>query len=216
MADGFTTASAATPRDVFTPTLLIAALDAARREAAQAARVPPQPVADPMDTLLEEARRAGLEEGYAAGLAAAERAQEATAARAADHALAALREASGAAQAAAREAADGLARIAVAMLDAALPGLAAQHAPDLAAAFARRIAPALESQPEARLFVPPGLAAPTLALLGASSIAVEEDPALSPGDARAEWRSGGARLDLSARRAEIRRVLEAAGLGPQE
>ncbi|MBR0678180.1 hypothetical protein GXW77_18575, partial [Roseomonas alkaliterrae] len=103
-----------------------------------------------------------------------------------------------------------------AMLDAALPGLAAGRAPELAAAFAARIAPALECQPEARLLVPPGLAEATRARLGLMAIAIEEDPDLPPGDARAEWRAGGARLDLAARRAEIRRVLESAGLAPQE
>jgi len=214
MADGFTASGPAMAREAFTPTLLIAALDAARREAA--ARQPAHPAADAMDALLEEARAAGRTEGYAAGIAASDAARDAAAARAAEHALAALREAGTAARAAADEASAGLARLALAMLDAALPGLAAEQGPGLAAAFAARIAPALESQPQARLLVPAGLAEQTRARLGLVSIAIEEDPALAPGDARAEWRSGGARLDLAARRAEIRRVLESAGLPPQE
>ena len=199
----------------FTPTLLIAALDAARREAASA---PPPPEAgpDPTEASLAEARRSGWEDGHAAGLAEATGARDAAAARAADHALAALRDAQDAARAAAEEVATGLARIAVAMMDAALPGLAAENGAALAAAFARRIAPALEAMPAARLLVPPGCAEQTRALLGATTVAVEEDAALPPGDARAEWRGGGAALDLAARRREIRRVLESAGLGPKE
>lgn len=216
MSDAFTPAAGAPLREGFTPTLLIAALDAARREAAARAEPPPEPSPDPTEALLAEARRSGWEDGHAAGLAEAAAASEAVAARAAEHALAALRDGAAAAREAAAEAAAGLARIAIAMMDAALPGLAAGHAGALAAAFARRIAPALEVMPEARLLVPPGLAAETRALLGMASITVEEDPALPPGDARAEWRGGGAALDLSARRAEIRRALDSAGLGPKE
>ena len=215
MSEGFFPTGRPAFGEGFTPTLLIAALDAARREAASA---PPPPEAgpDPTEASLAEARRSGWEDGHAAGLAEATGARDAAAARAADHALAALRDAQDAARAAAEEVATGLARIAVAMMDAALPGLAAENGAALAAAFARRIAPALEAMPEARLLVPPGCAAETRALLGAATLAIEEDAALPPGDARAEWRGGGAALDLAARRREIRRVLESAGLGPKE
>lgn len=216
MADGFTATGPAPGREAFTPTLLIAALDAARCEAAAAARDSEERPGGAMDALIEEARAAGHAEGYAAGITASDAARDAAAVRAAEHALAALSEASLAARAAAEDVAVGFARLAIAMLDAALPGLAAGQAPDLAAAFAARIAPALESQPEARLLVPSGLGEETRARLGLAAITVEEDPALAPGDARAEWRAGGARLDLAARRAEIRRVLESAGLAPQE
>lgn len=216
MSDAFTPAAGAPLREGFTPTLLIAALDAARREAAARAERPPEPGADPTAALLAEARRSGWEDGHAAGLAQAAAASEAVAARAAEHALAALRDGTAAARDAAADAAAGLARIAIAMMDAALPGLAAGNGAALAAAFARRMAPLLEAMPEARLLVSPGFAAETRALLGLAGIAVEEDPALPPGDARAEWRGGGAVLDLSARRAEIRRVLDSAGLGPKE
>lgn len=216
MPDAFIPASGAPRREGFTPTLLVAALDAARREAAARAEPPPEPEEDATEALLAEARRASWEDGRAAGLAEAAAGTEAVAARAAEHALAALRDGAAAAREVAAEAAAGLARIAIAMMDAALPGLAAANAASLAADFARRIAPALEVMPEARLLVPPGCAAQTRALLGALDIAVEEDPALAPGDARAEWRAGGAALDLSARRAEIRRVLDSAGLGPKE
>lgn len=218
MGDAFAPLAPPRPGQGFAPTLLIAALDAARREAAAEAAPEPEPEAgpDPMEALLAEARQSAWEDGRAAGLAEAEAASAAVAARAAEHALAALREGAAAARKAAAEAAADLARVALAMLDAALPGLAADNAAALAAAFARRLAPALEVMPEARLLVPPGLAEATRALLGPVGIAVEEDPALPAGDARAEWRGGGAALDLAARRAEIRRVLESAGLGPKE
>uniref|UniRef100_UPI0018DFB9A7 hypothetical protein n=1 Tax=Roseomonas rosulenta TaxID=2748667 RepID=UPI0018DFB9A7 len=117
---------------------------------------------------------------------------------------------------AARDATEDVARLALAMLDAALPGLAAGNAAGLAAAFAQRLLPMLQGAPEARLLVAPGLAEATRALLGTEGIVIEEDAALPAGDARAEWRSGGAALDLAARRREIRGVLEAAGLGPRE
>jgi len=102
------------------------------------------------------------------------------------------------------------------MLDAALPGLAAGQGDELAAEFARRLEPVLHTTPEARVFVAPGFAEPTRALLATVAIAVEEDAALAPGDARATWRGGGAAFDLAARRREIRRILQSAGLGLEE
>ncbi|WP_230169652.1 hypothetical protein, partial [Roseomonas sp. CECT 9278] len=120
-----------------------------------------------------------------------------------------------AAAAAARDAAEEVARLALAMLDAALPGLAAGHGGALAAGFAQRLRPMLEGAPEARLLVAPGFVDATRELLG-DGIAIAEDAGLAAGDARAEWRSGGATLDLAARRQAIRGVLEAAGLGPRE
>lgn len=197
----------------FAPTFLIAALDAARREAAQA---PPEAAPDPFTGALAEARRVAFQEGHAAGLQEGEARTAAQAAQAAAIALDALRAGHAAAAAAVRAAAEDVARVALAMLDAALPGLAADNAGALAAAFAQRLQPMLEGAPEARLRVAPGLAGETRALLGASTIIVEEDPGLPPGDARAEWRSGGAALDLAARRREIRAVLDAAGLGTRE
>jgi hypothetical protein len=109
-----------------------------------------------------------------------------------------------------------LSRLVLSVLDAALPGLAAEHGAPLAAAFARRVAPVLEAAPEARLLVPAGLGEAVRGLLGASAITVEEDATLPPGDARAEWRGGGATSDLAGRRQDIRRVLESSGLGPKE
>jgi flagellar biosynthesis/type III secretory pathway protein FliH len=214
MAESFAPMARDVFREGFAPTCLIEALDAARREAAEAEREPPPP--DPVAAVIAEARRAALEEGRARGLAEAAAAQPALAARSAALALEALRAGSTAAAAAAQEAAAEVARLALGMLDAALPGLAAQNGAALAAAFARRLAPMLQAAPEARLLVAPGLAEPTRALLAGAAIAIAEDETLPPGDARAEWRSGGAALDLAARRREIAGVLEAAGLGPRE
>jgi flagellar biosynthesis/type III secretory pathway protein FliH len=213
MADRFAPLAQDAPAAGFAPTFLIAALDAARREAAATDRMP-EP--DPVTAVLAEARRLAFAEGHAAGLREAAAATPALAARAAAAALDALRDGAAEAAAAAREAAEDVARLAVALLDSALPGLAAANGAALAAAFAQRLRPMLEAAPEARLLVPPGFGEATRALLSDAAIAVEEDAALPPGDARAQWRSGGAAFDLAARRREISRVLEAAGLGPRE
>jgi flagellar biosynthesis/type III secretory pathway protein FliH len=217
MADGFTRVAPEALTGAFTPTVLIAALDAARREA-EAMPPPPPPGPDPdeISALIEQARRAGHAEGHAAGLAAAAAARETEATRAAVLAAEALAAAREEAREAAEEMATGLARLAIAMMDAALPGLAAENGAALAAAFARRLAPVLEAAPEPMLAVAPGLAEEVQALLGATRFEILEDPALAPGDARAAWRGGAASFDLSARRQEIRRVLESAGLGPKE
>lgn len=218
MADGFIPLPREDRADGFAPTFLIAALDAARREAATAPA--PRDCPDPTAALIEEARIAGYAEGHAAGHAEGLRAaledRDARAVQAATMAAEALRAARTEAAAAAQQVATGLARVALAVLDAALPGMAAAQAPALAAAFAGRLAPVLEAEPQACLRVAPGLAAATAALLPTGGIVVEEDAALAPGDARAEWRAGGARLDLAARRREIRRVLHAAGLAEED
>jgi len=206
--------SEAVPRQ-FMPTVLIAALDAARRQAA-APPPPAPPEAEPIEPLLEEARRGGWEDGLAEGLRRAAATQEAEATRAAAIAVEALRMGEAAAREAATTVAQDVARLVLSVLDAALPGLAAEHAAPLAAAFARRVAPVLEVAPEACLRVPAGLGEPVRGLLGATTITVEEDAALPMGDARAIWRSGGAAFDLGERRQAIRHVLEAAGLGPKE
>jgi flagellar biosynthesis/type III secretory pathway protein FliH len=213
MPDSFTPIVADSAPAGFAPTFLIAALDAARREAAEADRTP-EP--DPVAAVIAEARRMAFAEGHAEGLREAAAAAPALAARAACLALEALRDGRQAAAEAARDAAQDVARLALAMLDTALPGLAAQGGAGLAAAFAQRLAPMLQGAPQARLLVAPGFGEPTRALLGDAGIIIDEDPALPAGDARAQWRSGGAELDLAARRSEIRGVLEAAGLGPRE
>ena len=205
-------AAEAAPRP-FMPTLLVAALDAARREAEAS---PPPPAAPPIEPLLAQARRDGFADGLAEGLRRAAESRETVATRAIEGAVEALRLGHDAAREAAEAVAQDLARLVLSMLDAALPGLAAEQGGPLAAAFARRVAPVLESVPEARLLVPSGLGDAVRALLGASIITVEEDATVSPGDARAAWRGGGATLELDARRREIRRVLESSGLGPKE
>jgi flagellar biosynthesis/type III secretory pathway protein FliH len=199
----------------FVPTMLIAALDAARREA-MAPPPAPVPAPEPIEPLLEEARRSGWEDGLAEGLRRAAATHEAAAARIAEVAVEALRLGERQAQAAAATVAQDLSRLVLSMLDAALPGLAAAQAAPLAAAFAGRLAPMLEAAPEARLLVPAGLGDAVRALLGGLRVTVEEDAALPPGDARASWRAGGAALDLAARRQAIRAVLESSGLGPKE
>jgi hypothetical protein len=210
MADRFAPiARPAGPAD-FAPTFLIAALDAARREAAAAQhRAEPDPLAE----ALAQARREGFAEGHAQGLREGAESAAAQAARAAAAGIEALRAGRAEAAAAAQAAAADVARLALAMLDAALPGLAAANGAALAGAFADRLRPMLGAAPEARLLVAPGLGAPTRALLGTLDLAIEEEAGLAPGDARAEWRSGGAGFELAQRRREIRSVLEAAGLG---
>ena len=212
MADGFAPIARDIVQDGFTRTFLIAALDAARREAA-APEAPAPAAHDPLPGLLAEARAAGREEGRAEALRASAEDRGALAARAALAAADALRDGRDAAAVAAEEVAAGLARVALAVLDAALPGLAEANAAPLAAAFARRLAPLLRTEAEARLFVAPGLGAETAALLAPGGITVEEDDGIAPGDARAEWRAGGAAFELAQRRQEIRRILQEAGLG---
>ena len=128
MADGFTRVAPETLAGAFTPTVLIAALDAARREA-EAMPPPPPPGPDPdeISALIDQARRAGHAEGHAVGFAAAVGARETEAARAAVLAAEALATAREEARAAAEEMAADLARLALALMDAALPGLAAEN-----------------------------------------------------------------------------------------
>ncbi|MBR0650522.1 hypothetical protein GXW78_12680 [Roseomonas terrae] len=197
MPDAFAPAAELPAAAPFVPTMLIAALDAARREAMAP---PPPPAPEPLEPLLEEARRGGWEDGLAEGLRRAAASQEAAAVRIAEAGVDALRLGEAQAHAAATAAAHDLSRLVLSMLDAALPGLAADQAASLAAAFARRVAPMLEAVPEARLLVPAGFGDAVRALLAPTRIAVEEDAALPPGDARAAWRAGGAALDLAARR----------------
>ena len=61
--------------------------------------------------------------------------------------------------------------------------------------------------------VAPGEAEAAAARIGQRpGLAVEEDAALAPGDARASWRGGGAVASLAARRAAVAEVLGALGL----
>ncbi len=200
----------------FMPTVLVAALDAARRQAAAPPPPPPAPEPEPVGPLLEEARRGGWEDGLAEGLRRGAATQAAEAARAVALALEALRLGEDAAREAATTVAQDLARLVLSILDAALPGLAAAQAAPMAAAFAQRVEPVLAVAPEARLLVPPAQAEAVRVLLGAAAITIEADASLAPGDARATWRGGGAVLDLAQRRQAIRQLLESAGLGPKE
>ena len=47
------------------------------------------------------------------------------------------------------------------------------------------------------------------ARIGATALAITEDPDLPPGDAGAAWRGGGAALSLAARRQAIAALLQA-------
>jgi len=219
MADGFLPLALDCKPPEFAPTFLIAALDAARREAAQAAETPPPPAPDapdPIEERLAEARRIGHAAGRAEALAEAARSREAQAAETLRMALALLQDTRAAAERIAGESAREIAALVLSVLDAALPGLVAANGAALAAEFARRLAPMIETAPEARLMVAPGLAEATRDLLGDPAFRIEEDSMLAPGDARAEWCRGGAMLDLATRRREIGRILAAVGIGNTE
>ncbi|WP_198373688.1 hypothetical protein, partial [Roseomonas rosulenta] len=84
MPDSFAPLAQEARRADFAPTFLIAALDAARREAAQAE---PAPESDPIAAVIEESRRMAFAEGHAAGLREAAAAAPTQAARAAALAL---------------------------------------------------------------------------------------------------------------------------------
>ncbi|WP_204623692.1 hypothetical protein, partial [Crenalkalicoccus roseus] len=105
-----------------------------------------------------------------------------------------------------------LARLLLAALDAALPAAAARLAPESAALLAEAVRPAIEEAGGIRLLVAPGLAAAAAARIGDPRVAVEEDAALAPGDARALWRGGGAVAALAGRRRIVAEVLSALGL----
>ena len=219
MADGFIPLSADPMRGDFAPTFLIAALDAARREAASAAEAPAPPppaMPDPLAERVAEAHRAGHAAGRAEALAEGAASRQAMAADTAGMALALLQDTRMAAGQIVDEAARDVAALVVSVLDAALPGLAARNGAALAAEFARRLAPMIETALEARILVARGLAGETRALLGEPAFRIEEDASLPPGDARAEWRGGGAAFDLAARRHDISLMLAAAGIAPTE
>jgi hypothetical protein len=98
-------------------------------------------------------------------------------------------------------------------LDAALPAAAARLAPDTAAALAALVEPLLRDGVAVTLSVAGGGAEAAAARIGAKpGLAVEEDAALAPGDAKASWRGGSASSSLAARRAAVAGVLGALGL----
>jgi flagellar assembly protein FliH len=215
MSDGFAPSTRFIESD-FAPTSLIAALDAARAEAARMPPPPPEPPGpDPMEETLRAVAAAAREDGFAAGRASM--AQE-TAQRAAES-LAQVVKILGATQQAsadiAAEASHGMVGLAIAMLEAALPGMAARQGAQLIGDFAERLRPALAFLPQAELRLNPALIEEVASLLGDLPVTLVPDAALAPGDARAVWQGGGAEFDLAARRAAIMDVLRAAGLDPE-
>ncbi len=215
MSDGFAPGVRFLQSD-FAPTSLIAALDAARAEAARAPPPPPlEPEPDPMEETLRAVAAAAREDGFAAGRAsmAQEAAQRATESLAQVARILATSQQIAADMAA--EASNGMAGLALAMLEAALPGLASRQGAQLIGDFAERLRPALAFLPQAEIRLNPALVEEVRALAGDLPVTLVPDAALAPGDARAAWQGGGAEFDLAARRAAIMDVMRAAGLDPE-
>jgi len=215
MSDGFAPGVRFLQSD-FAPTSLIAALDAARAEAARAPPPPPlEPEPDPMEETLRAVAAAAREDGFAAGRAsmAQEAAQRATESLAQVARILAASQQIAADLAA--EASNGMAGMAIAMLEAALPGLASRQGAQLIGDFAERLRPALAFLPQAEIRLNPALVEEVRALAGDLPVTLVPDAALAPGDARAVWQGGGAEFDLAARRAAIMDVMRAAGLDPE-
>ena len=215
MSDGFAPGVRFLQSD-FAPTSLIAALDAARAEAARAPPPPPlEPEPDPMEETLRAVAAAAREDGFAAGRAsmAQEAAQRATESLAQVARILAASQQIAADMAA--EASNGMAGLALAMLEAALPGLASRQGAQLIGDFAERLRPALAFLPQAEIRLNPALVEEVRALAGDLPVTLVPDAALAPGDARAAWQGGGAEFDLAARRAAIMDVMRAAGLDPE-
>jgi len=161
---------------------------------------------------LEAARQAGHAAGYAEGAAATAAAREAAEAVALQAIAAALGDARGAALAATEEAASALARLLLAALDAALPAAAARLAPETAADLVAALAPLLEANHGVVVRVGPGCAEAAAARIADPRVDLVEDPALTPGDATATWRGGGAVAALAHRRGAVAATLAAFGL----
>ncbi len=215
MSDGFAPGVRFLQSD-FAPTSLIAALDAARAEAARAPPPPPlEPEPDPMEETLRAVAAAAREDGFAAGRAsmAQEAAQRATESLAQVARILAASQQTAADMAA--EASNGMAGMAIAMLEAALPGLASRQGAQLIGDFAERLRPALAFLPQAEIRINPALVEEVRALAGDLPVTLVPDATLAPGDARAVWQGGGAEFDLAARRAAIMDVMRAAGLDPE-
>jgi flagellar assembly protein FliH len=180
----------------------------------------PAPAADEAEIAerLQSARlQAARDEGYAEGLEAGLRQAEADRAARDSTTLAAvaaaLENGRDAAREAAGEAARDVAGLLLAALDAALPAAAARLAPEGAAILAATLEPLLRDGVAVTLFVASGEAEAAAARIGdRPGLAVEEDAALAPGDARASWRGGTAKASLAARRAAVAEILDALGL----
>jgi flagellar biosynthesis/type III secretory pathway protein FliH len=181
------------------PTAAAAVAEAEIAERLQAARV-----------------QAARDEGYAAGLEAGPQQaaddRSAREAAALENIAAALKEGGDTAQRAADEAARDLARLLLAALDAALPAAAARLAPESAAELAAVLEPLLRDGVAVTLFVGTGEGESAATRIADARIAVEEDAALAPGDARASWRGGTAKASLAARRAAVAEIMGALGL----
>jgi hypothetical protein len=158
---------------------------------------------------LEDARTAGLADGEAAGLAAAAASLAAREAAALEAIAAALADQSAALEAAAEASASALAGLLLQALDSALPAAAARLAPDCVAPFAAALAPLLAEAKAVTLHVAAGFGDATAARIADPRLAIAEDAALPPGDARACWQGGGATLSLAARRQAVAAMLEA-------
>jgi hypothetical protein len=195
--------------------LLVPDFDApVTRVTALAAPDPAEEAAAAVAAACAAARAEGRAEGEAEGRAAAAALHAAERATLEAEALstiaAALANAERAAQRAATEAAEGLGRLLLAALDAALPAAAARLAPETAAALVAEIRPVLEREAHGvRLLVAPGLGAACAARVTDRRVEVEEDAAVAPGDARAEWRGGSAAALLDRRRETVAEVLTA-------
>lgn len=163
---------------------------------------------------IEAARDAGHAEGLEAGLRQAEAGIAAREEAALAAIAAALADGRDVARQVAEEAAREVARLLLAALDAALPAAAARLAPESAAALAAMLEPLLRDGVAVTLAVAPGEAeaAAAAARIGDARLAVEEDAALAPGDARASWRGGEAKSSLDARRAAVAEIMAALGL----
>jgi hypothetical protein len=166
---------------------------------------------------LQAARvQAARDEGYAAGLEAGLRqaaTDRSTREAATLEAIAgALKDGADAARQAAEESARDVARLLLAALDAALPAAAARLAPESAAGLAAMLEPLLRDGVAVTLFVGTGEVEAAAARIADARIAVEEDAALAPGDARASWRGGSAKALLAARRAAVAEIMGALGL----
>ena len=136
------------------------------------------------------------------------------------HALRAVAEAMAAASAeaalAVEQAAEALARLLLAAVDTALPAASARLASETAMLLAQTLRPVLEECGTLHLSVAAGLGEECAVALDDQRIVVTEDASLAPGDARAEWRGGGAAMELARQRIMVAEVLHALGLQGNE
>lgn len=165
--------------------------------------------------MLNAARAEGLVEGLVEGARLAAATQAAQLANALHAVAGAMDQATAAAAEAVEQAGDALARLLLVALDTALPAASARLAAETATLLARTLRPVLEDSGGLRLSVAPGLAEACTAALDDPRILVTEDASLAPGDARAEWRGGGAAMELARQRAMVAEVLHALGLQGQ-